>query len=180
MLFRTHIRRVTVDRLRTLGLFESVFDARSPVIVREQLPCCKVWTPSEGGDNLSIGVPEIRGVCDLIVQIVVEGVQDEEVTARSDDLCERVALFLIEDPMWQVQFERLLALNTEIETNAEGELRTVTATMSFSLQYNYLYITRIPDNLETMDVVVVPPMQPDGPAGEPGEANVRFVVEPNV
>ena len=177
MLFRTHIREVTASRLLALGLFHTVFNARSIVLDRPDLPCAKVWTPSEGGDNLSIGVPEIRSVCQLVVQIILEGPLDEENARRSDDICERVALYLIEDPAWQVMFERLLSLNTEIDTNTEGEMRTVTATMTFSLQYNYLYITRIPDNLETLDTVFVPPDQPPGPTGEPGEANVRVVWE---
>lgn len=178
MLFRTYIREVTAERLLALGLFQTVFNARSTVLDRPDLPCAKVWTPSEGGDNLSIGVPEIRGVCELVVQIVLEGVLDEENALRSDGICERVALYLIEDPLWQVSFERLLSLNTDIDTNTEGEMRTVTATMTFSLQYNYLYITRIPDNLDAMYMTVVTPGQPLGPNGETPKENVRVVLDP--
>jgi hypothetical protein len=176
MLFSTHIREATVEQLTRLGLFQTVFNAREPVIVREQLPCCKVWTPREGGDNLSIGVPELRSTVDLVIQIVIEGNFDDDNAQRIDEMVERVMLYLVEDPNWLVRFERLLSLETAIETNTDGEMRTVTATMTFVLQYAYIFITRIVDRLDTLDTTVAPPEQPTGPAGEPGEENVRFVV----
>lgn len=154
MLFRTHIREVTVDALSRLGLFKEVFNSRETVIVREQLPCCKVWTPREGGPSISIGVPNFRATTDLVLQIVIEGNHDEINALVIDELCETVILFLVESAYWQTQFEYITNLETEVETNTEGEMRTVTATITFTLQWNYLFITRIHDELETVTTKV--------------------------
>ena len=121
-------------------------------------------------------MPEIRQVTDLILQIVIEGTEDEANARQIDGMCEATINWLVESPYWQREFERLVALGTEIETSTEGEMRTVTATITFSLQYNYLFITRVPDLLHTMDVRV--PVIPGGETAGPGtsEQEVHFVL----
>lgn len=174
MLFRTHIRDVTAAQIEALGLFTTVFNARAPIIVREQLPCCKIWTPSENGSNLSIGVPELRQSTTLIIQIVLEGTQDVENQRYLDELCEAVVLHLVEDPTWLVRFERLLSMGTEIETSIDGEMRTVTATITMEIQYNLLFITRVPDLLQKLNMGVVV----GDPDPAPGNAPPQIVQVP--
>ena len=71
---------------------------------------------------------------------------------------------------WQVQFEYLTNLETEIETSSEGEVRTITATITFTLQWNYLFITRITHQLAKLDATV-------NTIGDPAGAKARFVLE---
>jgi hypothetical protein len=154
MLHRTNIRHFTAEMLTATGWFNEVFQSRETVIVREQLPCCKVWTPREGGPNISIGVPELRSTTDLVVQIVMEGSEDLDLSDEIDARCWDVMILLVESPAWQKAFERLVSMETEIETNTEGEVRTVTATITFVVQHAYVFITRIRHDLETLDVTV--------------------------
>jgi hypothetical protein len=169
MLFRRHIRDFTRDMIEQLGLFQTVHLSRETVITREMLPCCKIWTPREGGPTITIGVPNFRATTDLVVQIVIEGSNDEDNANYLDEMCEVVILYLVEDPTWQVQFEYLTNLETEIETNSEGEVRTITGTITFTLQWNYLFITRIHDHLATLSTEV-------NTIGDPAGAKARFVL----
>jgi hypothetical protein len=176
MMFRTAIRELTVAQLRELGRFHSVFNARAPNISRADLPAIKVWTPDDTGDNLSIGNPELLGTLSLVLQIVIEGTEDETNVRTVDDLCESVVHLLLEDGPWLRCMNRVLSVATTIESNTEGEMRTVTATITMSLQYGDIYITRIIDYLDRMHFTLPLPGQPETPDGKPDQA-VDFDVE---
>jgi hypothetical protein len=176
MLFRTAIREVTVQQLREQGRFHRVFNARAPNVTRADLPAMKIWTPFDNGENLSIGVPEMRGTLTLILQVVIEGTEDEKNARTVDDLCESVLHLLLEDGVWLRFMNRVLTVETDIESNTEGEMRTVVATITLSLQYGDIYVTRIIDYLDRAHVTVPLPGQPETPDGKPDQA-VEFDVE---
>jgi hypothetical protein len=175
-LFRTMLREVTADQLRGLGRFHKVFNARAPNITRNDLPALKVWTPDDSLENLSIGVPELRGNLSLILQVVIEGIEDEANARTADDLCESVIHHLLEDGNWLRFMNRVLSVETVIETSTEGEMRTVTATITMNLQYGDIYITRIMDYLDRSHIKLPIPGQPEPPAGEDKQA-IEFEVE---
>jgi hypothetical protein len=175
MMFRTAIRELTVKELTGLGRFERVFNARAPGIGRADLPACKVWTPDDSADNLSIGNPELRGNLSMVVQVVTEGVEDEQNIRAVDDLCEAVMHQLLEDGVWLQYMDRVLSVSTSIESNTEGEMRTVTATIAFQLQYADIYVTRIIDYLDREHYTLPVPGQPEPPPGEDKHA-VEFEV----
>jgi hypothetical protein len=178
MLFRTAIRRVTAAMLTELGRFHKVFNARAPVITRDDLPCLKLWTPDDAGENLSIGAPELRGTCSLILQIVIEGTEDEANAETADDLCESVVHLLLEDSIWLNFMSRVLTVDTAIESNTEGEMRTINATITITLQYGDIYTTRILDYLDTQHYTLPIPGQPEPPPGEQKTAIEFEVVNP--
>jgi hypothetical protein len=176
MMFRTALRELTVQQVTALGRFHRVFNARAPNITREDLPCLKVWTPDDSGENLSIGSPELRGNLTLNMQIVIEGAEDEVNIRAVDDLCESVMHLLLEDGVWLQYMERVLSVGTTIETNTEGEMRTLTATMGFQVQYADVYVTRIIDYLDRLHWTLPVPGQPEPPPGEQRHA-VEFEQE---
>jgi hypothetical protein len=178
MMFRTHIREVTATQLRALGRWHRVYNARQPVITRDDLPCCKVWTPDDGGENIGIrgGPPHTRPVCSLVVQIIIAGVEDEANARLIDDLCEAAINHLVEDPFWLRRFNMINDISTTIESNTEGEQRTVVATITFSIEYEVIYEPRIPDYLDTSHYTLPVPGQPTPPAGEPEHA-VEFELQ---
>jgi hypothetical protein len=180
MMFRTHIREITAAQLRALGRWHTVFNARQPVITRGDLPCCKVWTPDDGGSNIGIrgGPPYTRPVCSLVVQIIIEGVEDEANARTIDDLCEAAIHHLVEDPTWLMRFNMVTEINTTVESNTEGEVRAVTATITFGLEYDMAYEPRIPDRLDRSHFTLPIPGQPEPPDGE-DKAAIEFEVEHN-
>ena len=175
MLFRTALRELTVKELLDLGRFKRVFNARAPNISRDDLPCVKVWTPDDNGENLSIGNPELRGNLSLVMQIVIEGAEDEANIRTVDELCEAVLHLLLEDGIWLQYMDRVLSVSTSIEMNTEGEMRTLTATMTMMLQYADVYVTRIIDYLDREHYSLPIPGQPEPPPGEDKHA-VEFDV----
>lgn len=166
MMFRTGIREVTAAEAAQIGRFHRVFNARAPNVMPEDLPCLKVWTPDDNADNLSIGNPELRGNCALNMQIVIEGVEDEANARYIDDLSESLIHFFLEHPVWLRLFDRVLSVNQTIEANTEGDMRVVTNTMVFLIQYGQPCITRIIDYLDHLRMTVPVPEQPEPPAGE--------------
>jgi hypothetical protein len=174
MLFRTHIREVTALQLRGLGRWHRVFCARQPVTTRDDLPYIKVWTPDDGGEGIGLrGMPyHGRPTCSLVIQIVVEGVEDEANVRLVDEMCEAVTHHLVEDPTWIQRFNQISAMNTTIESNTEGEMRTVAATMTWDIEYEDIYVTRILDDLDRLQVKVPIPGQP-----EPGDNSIDVPIE---
>jgi hypothetical protein len=174
-LFRTLLREVTVKQLRELGRFQKVFNAHAPVIMRDDLPALKVWTPDDSQENISIGAPELLGNLTLAMQIVIEGEEDEANVRYADDLCDAVVHNLLEDSIWLQFMNRVLSLGTSIETNTEGEMRTVTATITMNIAYGDLSVTRIVDYLDREHYKLPIPGQPEPPPGEAKEV-VEFEV----
>jgi hypothetical protein len=171
MMFRTLIREDTARRLAAMGRWHRVFNARQPVTTRDDLPYIKVWTPDDGGDRINIrsGLYHARPMCSLNVQVVIEGVVDEDNARLIDDMCEAVLHGLLEDPVWIMQFNQVSSVNTSIESNTEGEARTVQANIIFAIEYEEIYQPRIIDDLDRLQVTVPVPGQPDG---VPGNGNV--------
>jgi hypothetical protein len=168
MMFRTMLRETTVLMLRGLGRWHKVFNARQPVTTRDDLPYIKVWTPDDGGENIGIrgGPLHTRPICSLVMQIVIEGVEDEANARLIDEMCEAVIHLLVESPTYIQLFNQITNLDTSIESNTEGESRTVAATITMSVEYEVPYVTRIPDTLDRLNVTVPIPGQPSVPVGE--------------
>jgi hypothetical protein len=179
MMFRTMLREQTAAQITELGRWHRVFNARQPLTTRDDLPYVKIWTPDDGGDGIGIrgGPYHGRPTCSLIVQIVIEGTEDEENARLIDDMCESIIHHLVEDPKWITLFNEISAINTTIESNTEGEARTVIATISFDVEYEEVYVTRILDDLDRLHVTVPIPGQPVGPDGEKGGNRIDLPVE---
>jgi hypothetical protein len=174
MMFRTELREVTALQLRGLGRWHKVFCARQPVTTRDDLPYIKVWTPDDGGEGIGIrgGPYHGRPTCSLVVQVVVEGIEDEVNSRLIDEMCEAITHHLVEDPTWITRFNQITSINTTIESNTEGEMRTVFATITFEVEYEDIYVTRIPDTLDRLHTKIPIPDQP-----EPGDNAIEFDTE---
>jgi hypothetical protein len=168
MMFRTMLREVTALQLRGLGRWHKVFNARQPLTVRDDLPYIKIWTPDDGGDGIGIrgGPYHGRPTCDLTIQIVIEGAEDEENALLLDEMCEAVIHHLVESPTWIQHFNQITSINTTIESNTEGEMRTLFATITMAIEYEEVFVTRIPDTLDRLQVTLPIPGQPTVPVGE--------------
>jgi hypothetical protein len=101
-----------------------------------------------------------------VMQIVIEGVIDEVNARLIDDMCEAVIHLLVEDGRYLQLFNWITDISTTIESNTEGESRTVAATITFSVEYEEVYVTRVPDTLDRIQLTVPIPGQPAVPAGE--------------
>jgi hypothetical protein len=169
-MFRTMLREQTARQITELGRWHRVFNARQPVTTRDDLPYVKIWTPDDGGDGIGIrGMPyHGRPTCSLVIQIVIEGVEDETNARLIDDMCEAITHHLLEDAAWITLFNEVSALNTTIESNTEGEARTVIATMTFDVEYEEVFVTRILDDLDRLHTTVPIPRQPPTPDGSVG------------
>jgi hypothetical protein len=179
MMFRTLLREQTVKQLTELGRWHRVFNARQPVTTRDDLPYVKIWTPDDGGDGIGIrGMPyHGRPTVSLVIQVVIEGTEDEANARLIDDMCEAITHHLVEDANWIRLFNQISAINTTIESNTEGEARTVIGTMTYDVEYEDIYVTRILDDLDRLDITVPIPGQPptdDGSAGNTIRVPIQF------
>src|SRR5262245_25470665 len=175
-LFRTTLREATVSMLMQMGRFQEVFNARAPVIMRDHLPCARVWIPSDTMDNLAIRgtVTEARGHCSMHIQIVIEGPDDVANARTLDEHCDAVLYHLLEDAIYLRLFQTVSSYSTDIETNVEGETRTLSATMRLEVEYGVAYETKIPDYLDLSWMKVPIPGQPTPPAGqEPHDVEIQ-------
>jgi hypothetical protein len=164
--YLTTLRQETVERLAGLPVFKHVYDSRLPQLKRELLPALRVYT-SATSQGLSISIPEFRTTAALVVQIVCEDTTDAKIAERVDRYCELVKARLLRDGKWLQLFERVLSIDTDIERSVEGESRTTTATLTFSLQYTEAWEPYVPDWLESMKIEI----DVISPAADP---NVRF------
>jgi hypothetical protein len=169
MMFRTLLREETALRLRGLGRWHKVFCARQPVTTRDDLPYIKVWTPDDTNTNEAEHPPYFVSSCGLNIQIVVEGVEDEANARLVDDMCEAVIHHLLEDGASEQgyvrHFTKVDDIATTIESNTEGEMRTVSATMIWNCQYRWVLETRIIDRLDRINTRTLVPDQPEPPPG---------------
>jgi hypothetical protein len=161
------LRQGTVDRLASVPVFRQVFDSRLPQLRRDMLPALRVYTTAAAAQGRSLNIPDFLTTTTLIVQLVAEDITDARSAEIVDTLCEAVKTRLLCDPSWLVLFERVSAIDTEIERNVEGESRTTIATITFSLQVSEYYEPVIPDRLEKIriDIDVI------RPAADP---NIRY------
>jgi hypothetical protein len=127
------LRQGTVDRLASVPVFRQVFDARQPQLRRDMLPALRVYTTAASAQARSINIPDFLTTTTLVVQLVAEDITDARGAETVDTLCEAVKARLLCDPSWLVLFERVSAIDTEIERSVEGESRTTVATMTFAL-----------------------------------------------
>jgi hypothetical protein len=160
------LRQETVERLAELAAFRTALDTRQVQLRRSMLPAVRVYT-SASATNLSANVNQFRTMTSLIVQIIAEDTNDAANAELVDTLCAAAKSRLLCDPSWLGLIERVLSVETVLDYNAEGESRTVIATLTFSLQDSELYEPVIPDWLESVrlrvDVI--------SPAADP---NIRF------
>src|SRR5262245_2160404 len=166
----TEMRQETVERLAALPVFKNVFDSRLPQLKRGMLPAVRVYTSSTS-DSVSINIPEFRSHVTLVIQIICEGPTDPEIAARIDMLCDVVKGRLMSDGDWLQLSERVVSVTTEFDRDVQGEWRTTTGTVTFSLQCTEVWEPNVPDWLESLKMlvdVIDPAADPNtGPPGTP-------------
>lgn len=165
------LRQDTVERLQHLTQFRRVFDSRQAQISRAMLPSIRVYS-SQTSEGRSINIPDFLTTTSLVVQVIADDVTDTASAERVDELCDDVKDWLLGDPEWLVNYERMAGFTTEIDRDIEGESRTTVATLTFAMTISEWYEPRIPDTLDKIDMkidVITPAADPNikypGPDG---------------
>ena len=176
--FRTHLRHAVSDTLRRVAAFEGhVYNMRGPVLTRAMLPAARVYVLNDTRSNNSIvhDIGDFDGQLTLRVQLIVEDRRDDpEAADRLDRLCLMAETALLTAPDERINLRRVPSIDTTIDFDVQGELRTVVATIDFTVAYTDCFELVIPDELRSIGVrldFIDPPADPNTgspPAGVPG------------
>jgi hypothetical protein len=147
------LRQDTVERLAHLSQFRRVFDSRQAQISRAMLPAIRVYA-SQTSEGRSINIPDFLTTTNLVVQVIADDVTDVGSAERVDELCDDVKDWLLGDPEWLVNYERIAGITTDIDRDIEGESRTTVATITFAMTISEWYEPRVPDTLDRVDMKI--------------------------
>lgn len=145
-------RQITVDLLAELAFFNgNVFNSRMPVIRRDLLPCVRVYTASDQRATISQmnSTSGYLGLGLLTVQITVEAAADPAASDLLDLYCEAVEIKLMQSQAWLCNVSLIPSIDTLFESDVQGEMRTTTASITFTMKYMPADITGIPVTTDT-------------------------------
>jgi hypothetical protein len=137
-LWHSGIRQVTTNLLAELDFFQGhVFNSRLPVIRRDLLPCVRIYTSNDQRASISQmnSTSGYLGMSLLTVQITVEAAADPAASDLLDLYCEAVEIKLLQSQEWLCFISLIPSVDTLFETDVQGEMRTITASITFALKY---------------------------------------------
>jgi hypothetical protein len=137
-IWHSALRQVTTDLLAELPFFAgNVFNSRLPALRRELLPCARIYTATDQRASVSQmnSTSGFNGQSQLVIQVTVEASADPAVSELLDLYCEAVELKLLQSQAWLCNIALIPSIDTLFETDVQGEMRTVTASITFTLKY---------------------------------------------
>jgi len=151
-----------------------VFNARGVPLRRDLLPAVRIFCDADTrtAANQAHALGWFIGDMQLKVQIVSEAPSDPTAADRSDQYCALVEAALLSDAAWLQLVPQVNGIETTVELDGEGEQRTVTATLDWSIRYQDCVQRDFPDDLKTILLeldFIDPPADPNT-AGHPTEA----------
>jgi hypothetical protein len=173
-LYRTRLRTAVTKLLSELQAFHGhVYNMRTPVMRRDMLPAVRVFTLQDSRVNSAaahdIGV--LDGTLTLRIQVIVEQPADPKLSDNLDWHCWLAETALLSDPKVRRELRCINSIDTSIDLDVQGEMRTATATMDYDVRYNDCFELVLPDELRTLHFnldFIDPPADPNtGPPGTP-------------
>jgi hypothetical protein len=164
---RARIRAQTASVLVALAPFKgNVFNARNPPLRRDLLPAVRIYNDADTRTNQSTtqDIGWFDGDMTLTVQIIVEAGADPAVADRLDILCALAEQALMANNDWRKLAPIVNSIETTIDLDVQGELRTATAIMHMSLRYADCIDREFPDDLLSIALsldFIDPPADPN-------------------
>ena len=177
LLYRAVLRHKVADTLNALEAFRGhVFNMRSIKLTRRMLPAVRIATLRDNRVNASQAhdIGNMDGELILRLDVTVEDRSDPATADQLDFLCCLAETALLSDPSIRRDIRYVASIDTTIELNAEGELRTANAALEYAIRYTDCFALVIPDELKTirwrLDFIdpIADPNTGSPPAGVPG------------
>lgn len=153
LLYRTVLRRQVAETLDRLDAFGGhVYNMHSIVLRRDLLPAVRITTLSDNRTNTSLAhdVGTLDGELVLRLDITVQDRGDLQLAEQLDYLCWLAETALLSDPAIRRDIRYVASIDTDIELNAEGELRTANAALEYAIRYTDCFELVFPDELRTL------------------------------